>query len=65
MSLMCLGVPTCLVLGFSTAGLAPKRRITKSIFEVGMIGVGTYVGLPTCLAVFPSLSQKKGTDLEN
>jgi len=64
MSLLCMGIPTFMILGFGAVGVSPKGRISKSLFEIIFITIGLRLGLPTSVAVFPSLSSKKGTDLE-
>lgn len=64
MSVMCMGIPTIAILLLGGLGVSPKGKITKMGFEVFMISGGLYIGLPISIAVFPSLSVKKGTDLE-
>jgi hypothetical protein len=64
MSMMCMGTPTFLVLMLGAVGISPKGRSAKTLLDIGAITVGLYVGLPMSVAIFPSLSVKKGTDLE-
>jgi hypothetical protein len=64
MSLMAMGIPTFIILSLGSVGLVPKAKLPKSIFEVLCISCGLYLGLPISVSVFPSLTIKNGTDLE-
>ena len=64
MSLMSLGVPTLMIMSFGSIGMVPKAKLPKTVFELICITFGLYVGLPVSVSVFPSLTIKNGTDLE-
>ena len=64
MSLMCLGIPTGLILLFGAFNMVPKSRIPKNLFDIVMITIGTYVGIPVSISVYPPTLQKSGTSIE-
>ena len=64
MSFMSLAIPTGLVLASGRLGIKPKGAFAKNLLQMTTIGLGLQFGLPMCVAIFPPVSIKNGSALE-
>uniref|UniRef100_A0A7S3CSB1 Uncharacterized protein n=1 Tax=Strombidium rassoulzadegani TaxID=1082188 RepID=A0A7S3CSB1_9SPIT len=64
MSLCCVGIPAVLILSLGAIGIRPKGTVMKNLLEINCVTMGLLYGLPISVAVFPPVSMKKGTEIE-
>ena len=64
MSITSICVPACIILGLGGIGIRPQGKVTKNVLDVACIALALRIGLPFSVSIFPPLSVKKGTDLE-
>ncbi len=64
MSFMVLAIPVALVLASGKMGIKPKGTFAKNLLQMTTIGLGLQLGLPMSVAIFPPVSIKNGSELE-
>ncbi len=65
MSITSICIPACIILGLGGIGISPKGKVGKNALDVACIALALRIGLPFSVSIFPPLSIKKGTDLED
>ena len=64
MSISSVCIPAILILMLGGIGIRPTGKNTKMALDVACIALALRIGLPFSVSIFPPLSIKKGTDLE-
>jgi len=64
MSISSVAIPSAMILSLGLVGIAPQGFAPKTILEFCCVGGALRIGLPMSVAVFPPITEKKGSDLE-
>lgn len=59
-----MGLPAIIILSLARIGIAPTNPAIKNTLEASCIAIGLGFGLPGSVSIFPPVSMKKGTQLE-